>query len=263
MAILRLTFLGTGTSLGIPMLACNCRVCLSKDRRDRRLRSSVLVEKANTTLLIDAGPDLRWQLLRIGKTKLDALCLTHFHRDHLGGLDELRALIFRKQQPLPVYANEQSLAALHRQYEYADFGGEKLSEKFATLSLNLRSIAGGECVQIGDIQLRAVQVWHGKLAILGFVLDERMVYLTDVKYVDAEVCASLQHKQLLVLNALRQAPHPTHLNLAEALDLIRGLQAEKTYLTHISHSLGLHAEVSRTLPPEVSLAYDMLSISLS
>lgn len=254
--------MGTGTSLGVPMLACSCAVCLSKDKRDKRLRSSVLVEKGRTNLLIDAGPDLRCQLLKTGKTDIDAVLLTHFHRDHLGGLDDLRALIFHRQRVMPIYANQLSLEALARQYEYVDLSGENLSDKFATLSLSLQNLEAGKQVQIGDISVRAVEVWHGKLAILGFVFDEELVYLTDVKYLDLAVCDTLRHKKILIINALRQEEHPTHLNLAEALALIEELQPQKAYLTHISHSLGLHAEITPTLPEEVSLAYDSLVLNV-
>lgn len=244
------------------MLACSCAVCLSKDKRDKRLRSSVLVEKGRTNLLIDAGPDLRCQLLKTGKTDIDAVLLTHFHRDHLGGLDDLRALIFHRQLVMQIYANQLSLEALIRQYEYADLSGDNLSDKFATLSLSLQNLEAGKQVQIGDILVRAVEVWHGNLSILGFVFDEELVYLTDLKYLDLAVCDTLRYKKILIINALRQEEHPTHLNLAEALALIEELQPQKAYLTHISHSLGLHAEITPTLPEEVSLAYDSLVLNV-
>lgn len=254
--------MGTGTSLGVPMLACNCRVCTSEDRRDKRLRSSILVEKGETSLLIDSGPDLRWQLLRAGKSSVDAVFLTHYHRDHTGGLDDLRALIFHKQRAMPVYANKTTVQALARQYEYADFVGNNLSSNFATLALNLQEIQENERIRVGEIEVRAVNVWHGKLAILGFVFDESLVYLTDVKDIDDKVCAGLMDKKILILNALRQNPHPTHLNLKEALILINNLRPQQAYLTHISHLLGLSKEIEANLPQQVSLAYDNLTLSI-
>lgn len=260
--MLKLTFLGTGASLGVPLLACDCVVCTSEDVRDRRLRTSVLIEKGDTTLLVDSGPDLRQQLFRAHKSSISAILLTHYHQDHLSGLDDLRSLIFHQQKAMPIYANAETLQKITVKYEYADFTGNKLSKEFATLSLKLHCISSDDKVNIGNIQVRAVKVWHGKLSILGFVFDETIVYLTDVKYLEPSVYKSLSDKALLVLNSLCLSPHPSHLNLNEALSMIELFKPQKTYLTHISHRLGLTKDLEQILPKNVNLAYDNLTVNV-
>lgn len=248
-------FLGTGTSSGVPVIGCDCPVCTSPDPRDHRFRSSLFVASRTTRLLIDTGPDLRGQLLRAKIDHIDAVLLTHYHKDHIAGFDDLRALIHRSNKPLPVYADDKTLDALHRIYPYAHFNQNTAQG----LSIHTHTLTDNSRCRIGDIAVRAFRVWHGKLAILGFIFNEAIIYITDMKSMEAHTEQSLCHKKLLIVNAQQIQPHPTHMHLNETLAFRNRLQPQRTYLTHLSHHIGKASE--QELPDTVSLAYDGLLIT--
>ncbi len=253
---LRITFLGTGTSTGVPMLCCHCEVCSSDDPRDRRLRSSLLVQSDTTTLVIDCGPDFRQQMLAHGVDFIDALLITHEHKDHTAGLDEIRPYNFIHQYAVPIYAAPRTLDELRRQYAYifeADYPGLPQVE--------MTPILPGQPFTVGDIELLPIEAYHYKMPVMGFRIG-RFAYLTDVKTIEPDQWALLEGVDTLALSALRRDPHIAHLTLDEALDWVDRLGVRQAYLTHISHLLGRHADVQKDLPPHVQLAYDGLSFEI-
>ena len=251
---MKITFLGTGTSKGVPEIGCSCRVCCSNSPYDKRLRSSVLVEVENTSLLIDAGPDIRQQILSNNVSQIDALLLTHEHYDHVGGIDDLRP--FTCQKPLPVFGMKRVLGALHNMLPYVFF-----EEKYPGVpNLSLYEIDSAPFL-INGIEAIPIKVQHYELPILGYRIGN-FAYLTDVKTIPENVFEKLQGLDVLVLNALRKSPHISHLSLDEALCNIRRIAPRKTYLTHFSHELGLHTEVEKELPGHIYLAYDGLTVTL-
>ncbi len=254
---MKITFLGTGTSQGVPVIGCECKVCSSLDPKDHRLRVSLLIESPETTVVIDAGPDFRQQMLRAGVKKLDAVLITHEHNDHIIGLDDVRPFNFRQGHPMPIYAMGRVIKEIQKRFEYI-FAPNPYP---GAPKLQLIEIAAGQKLTIGDLPFQCLELLHGKLPILGFKTRD-FAYLTDVKTIPEKSKAELTGLQHLVLNALHHQPHKTHLNLREALALLRELQPQKAYLTHISHRMGLIAEVNPTLPPGVVLAYDGLSFEL-
>lgn len=249
----QLTFLGTGTSQGVPVVGCGCAVCRSTDARDQRLRSAALVEVGATRLLIDAGPDLRQQMLRAGADHLDAVLLTHEHMDHIAGIDDLRAFNYRQQRAMDIHANAATLAAVRRVYQYA-FAERRYP---GVPELELRPISGP--FGIGEARVEPFEVLHGALPVLGFRIGG-LAYITDAKTIPDAVEERLRGTELLVLNALRRSEHPTHLNLEQALEAVRRIGPRRAFFTHISHLLGVHAEVSAELPPGVALAHDGLVV---
>lgn len=252
----QLTFLGTGTSQGVPVIACACAVCRSTDPRDNRTRSSVLVETEGKTILIDAGPDFRQQMLREDIFDLDAVLLTHEHMDHIAGMDDLRAISFAHEppRPVPIYADEATLNAVRRVYAYA-FSG---SHYPGMPQFELHAIGGVPFVAAG-IPVVPVEVMHYRMPVLGFRIG-RLTYITDAKSISPEEKEKIRGSEVLVVNALRQKEHISHFNLQQALDLIEELKPGRAYLTHISHFMGLHAEVK--LPPHVEVAHDGLKVEL-
>lgn len=253
---MQLTFLGTGTSQGVPVIACDCAVCLSTDPRDNRTRSSVLVATEGKTILIDAGPDFRQQMLREGIRDLDAVLLTHEHMDHIAGMDDLRAISFAHEppRPVPIYADEPTLNAVRRVYSYA-FSGSKYP---GMPQFDLHTI-GREPFVAAGIPVVPVEVKHYLMPVLGFRIGA-LTYITDAKSISPEEKDKVKGSEVLVVNALRQKEHISHFNLQQALDLIEELKPGRAYLTHISHFMGLHAEVK--LPPQVQIAYDGLKVQL-
>lgn len=247
---LRLEFLGTGTSQGVPVVACGCVVCLSADPCDYRLRSSAWLSTENTELLIDAGPDLRQQALRSRIPRLDGVLITHEHMDHVAGIDELRAFNFKQQQAMDLYGLPRALDAVRRMYHYA-FEDHKYP---GVPNLNLVHV-GERTFQVGQVSITPVEVDHAGLPILGFRVGD-LAYITDAKTIPPAGLSKLKGLDVLVLNALRIDPHIAHLNLEEALALVAELAPQRTYLTHISHLLGGHAAVSTALPSGVHLAFD-------
>lgn len=251
-----ITFLGTGTSSGVPMIACPCSVCASPDPRDKRLRSSVLVETASTTIIIDTTPDFRYQMLRADVRKLDGVVITHSHKDHIAGMDDVRAFNYFMKRAMPVYANDASEEVIMREFPYA-FADKKYP---GVPEIELVTI-GMEPFTIGDITLRPIMVWHMKMPVWGFRIGD-FTYITDANKIDEAEKEKIRGSKVLVLNALRKEKHISHFNLEEAITLVQELNVPTAYFTHISHQLGTHEEVSATLPEGIHLAYDGLKITV-
>ena len=249
---LKITFLGTGTSTGIPMIGCSCEVCTSTNTKDKRLRSSILVESLTTTIVVDTTPDFRYQMLRINNTKLDAVLFTHPHKDHIAGLDDVRAYNFFQKKPMDVYANALTSDALKREFAYV-FADKKYP---GIPQINLHTIEETPFV-IGDIPVLPFTVWHHKMPVLGFRF-QNFTYITDANRVDEPVKKKIKGSDVIVLNALRKEQHISHFTLKEAIDLVKELQIPQAYFTHISHQLGKHDDVEKTLPQGIHLGYDGL-----
>ncbi len=249
-----ITFLGTGTSQGVPVIGCQCEVCCSGDPRDKRLRSSVMVETAGLRLIIDAGPDFRYQMLREHISQIDALLITHGHKDHIGGMDDLRPFNYLMRKAVEVYAAENVHLDIRRDFFYA-FEEERYP---GIPEMNLHVIDNLP-FNIGPTQVIPVEVDHHHLKVLGFRI-ENFAYITDASHIAAVEMEKLQGLEVLVINALRMEPHVSHFSLPESLEVISLLKPKQAYLTHISHRLGLHDVVERQLPPGVSLAYDRLRV---
>lgn len=251
---LRFTFLGTGTSSGVPMIACGCAVCTSPDPQDKRLRSALLVQSETTTIVVDTGPDFRYQMLRADVKNLDAVLFTHPHKDHIAGLDDVRAYNFFQDRPMHLYANSLTQEALMREFAYA-FADKKYP---GVPNLELHTI-DLEPFSVGDIPAQPVQVWHLKMPVLGFRFGN-LTYLTDANRIDDSEKEKIRGSEVLVVNALRREPHISHFNLAEAIALVRELEVPQAYFTHISHQLGRHEEIEAELPEGIHLAYDGLTV---
>lgn len=250
----KLTLLGTGTSQGVPVIGCDCAVCTSDDPHDHRLRSAALLSAGETNILIDAGPDLRQQMLRARVRHLDAILLTHEHNDHVIGLDDIRPFNFRSGHPMAVYALPRVAEEVRRRFEYV-FGPPVPGLP----RIQLHPLEADSALTIGPVGIRPVEVWHGRLPILGFRCGE-LAYLTDVKTIPETELLKLTGLKYLILNALHHRPHPTHLTLAEALDLIAALRPQQTFLTHISHEMGRARDVEPGLPEGVALGYDGMEV---
>ncbi len=254
--MVHLEFLGTGTSQGVPVIACTCGVCTSDDARDQRLRTSALVTVGGTNLLIDAGPDLRQQMLRARVPHLHGVVLTHEHMDHVAGIDDLRAFNFKQARAMDLYGSARTLAAVEHMFHYA-FAKEKYP---GVPQLELVPI-GEEAFTASGVRVEPVPVMHDRLPVLGFRIGG-LVYITDAKTITEDVLQRISGADTLVLNALRIKEHTSHLNLKEALALVERIAPRRAYFTHISHLLGKHAEVEPSLPPHVRLAYDGLRLEV-
>jgi phosphoribosyl 1,2-cyclic phosphate phosphodiesterase len=252
--MVKLTFLGTGTSQGVPMIACPCEVCHSGDPRDHRLRSSVLVETAGCNIVIDAGPDFRTQMLRADIRTLDAILLTHEHKDHIGGIDDVRAYNYFQQAPLDIYATERVGQAVRKDYDYA-FADHSYP---GAPEIALHTI-GTEPFDVKGVEVVPVSGLHLKLPVTGFRIGE-LAYLTDFNRIEHSEIMKIRGVEVLVVNALRHEKHISHFNVQEAILLSRYVGAKRTYLTHMSHQIGLHATAERRLTEGVFLAYDGLII---
>ena len=252
---MRLTFLGTGTSQGVPVIACHCRVCRSGDSRDRRLRTSALLEVEGRNILFDIGPDFRQQMLREDVGHLDAILITHAHRDHVGGLDDIRSFNYVQHSKMNVYLNAEARHAIERDYHYIFEPHQYPGLPEADLhTVEAPFTAAG-------VEVTPVKAMHKDLPVLGFRIGT-LAYITDANYMAPEEMAKLKGVKVLVINALRREKHFSHYSLPEALEVIETVAPERAYLTHMSHEMGLHAEVSTTLPPHVELAYDGLRVEL-
>lgn len=253
---MKVIFLGTGTSQGVPVIGCSCEVCLSLDYRDKRLRTSVHLEVNGNSILIDTGPDFRQQILRERIQRLDFVLFTHSHKDHTAGLDDVRAFNFKQEMDMPLYGTAPVLAQLKSEYFYAF-----LEKKYpGTPQLQLNEISE-EAFVVNNIKITPLPVTHLHLPVLGFRIGD-FSYITDANYIGDETFEKMKGTHTLVLNALQREPHISHFNLEEAIAVAQRIGAEKTYFTHISHKLGLHQEISRLLPPGIELGYDGLSIQL-
>lgn len=252
----KVTFLGTGTSQGIPVIGSNHPVCLSSNPKDKRLRSSILVSFNNINVVVDTGPDFRTQMLRENVQHLDAVIFTHEHKDHTAGLDDIRPFNFRQNKPMDVYASANVQKALMREYQYI-FEKEKYP---GAPSVSLFNI-GNQQFFIQQFPVIPIQVLHYKLPVLGFRFGD-FTYITDANYISPEEKEKIKGSKVLVLNALRKEPHYSHFNLEEAIHLVQELKVEKAYFTHISHHLGFHNEVEKELPPNCFLGYDGLQFEV-
>lgn len=253
---LKITFLGTGTSSGVPLIGCDCAVCTSADPKDNRLRSSILVESATTTLVVDTGPDFRYQMLREKVKKLDAVVFTHPHRDHMAGLDDVRAYNFFQKMPIDIYADSLMESAIRRDFYYA-FADTRYP---GIPELNLISISDEPFI-VGDIPVIPVKVWHMKMPVLGFRFGS-FTYITDANRIEEEEKNKIRGSEILVLNALRKQQHISHFTLGEAVDMVQELRVPVGYFTHMSHQIGLHADIEAELPDTIHLAWDGLVLNL-
>jgi len=254
---LTITFLGTGTSSGVPMIGCNCAVCTSTNKKDKRLRSSILVQSATTTIVVDTTPDFRYQMLRSNTQHVDAILFTHPHKDHIAGLDDVRAYNFFSQQPMQLYTNHLTEEAIRRDFYYA-FAENKYP---GVPNMEMNTI-GETDFMIGDILITPINVWHLKMPVLGFRFNNNFTYITDANRIEVEELQKIMNADVLVLNALRKEQHISHFTLAEAIDLSKTVCAKQTYFTHISHQLGLHNQISEELPANIALSYDGLTITV-
>jgi phosphoribosyl 1,2-cyclic phosphate phosphodiesterase len=251
-----ITFLGTGTSQGVPVIACGCEVCTSADKHDNRLRTSILLEAEDKTIVIDSGPDFRYQMLRAGVKRLDAIVFTHEHKDHIAGMDDIRAFNYFQQSAIDVYADSRVQKALIREFPYI-FDGTGYP---GIPQVNVHPI-GLNSFNIGDIKFIPIEVLHYRLPVLGFRVND-FTYITDAKTVSDTEKQKIRGSKVLVINALQKETHISHFTLQEAIEFANDIGAETTYLTHISHRLGKHEDISKELPPNILLAFDGLTLEL-
>ena len=258
---MKLTFLGTGTSFGVPQVGCQCDVCRSSDPRDRRTRTGALVETdGGTRLLIDTPPELRLQLVAAGCSSVDALLITHDHADHTHGLDDIRGLTVRRTSPLPIFGPAEALASLDRKFPYVFDQNLRPIPGTSKPEGQARVISPGDQVRVGDAVIEAVEVPHGPVRVFGYRIGA-VAYVTDAKTVPAAALARLRGVSVLVLNALWHRPHPTHLSFSEAVEVARAVGAKHTLLTHLTHEIS-HAMLAAELPEGIEPAYDGLVVSV-
>lgn len=253
---MKITFLGTGTSQGVPVIACTCEVCLSADEKNKRLRSSVMLEMNGKVVVIDSGPDFRQQMLRANVNRLDGLVFTHEHKDHIAGLDDIRAFNYVLKKKMDVYASVKVQEAMRREFPYIfdDFKYPGIPE------LNLHTISNKE-FDVAGIKFIPVEVLHYRIPVFGFRIGD-FTYITDANFISEEEKKKIRGSKIIVLNALRKEPHVSHYTLQEAVDVLKDLNPETGYLTHISHQLGLHEEVQRELPVNIKCAFDGLVLEV-
>ncbi len=254
--VLKITFLGTGTSQGIPIIGCTHPVCLSKNKKDKRLRSSVLIEWENYAYVIDCGPDFRYQMLRAGCTKLNGILFTHEHSDHVLGLDDIRPFNFMHGD-MPIYAHKRVLKHITKRFDYIF----KTHNKYPGAPTVIKHRIKNKPFNLNGFKVTPINGKHGKLQVFGFKIGH-FAYITDMKTVKEKEIEKIKNIPVLVVNALRVEPHHSHFNLNEALDFIKQVNPKTAYLTHISHMLGFHDEVELKLPKHIHLAYDGLQISI-
>lgn len=249
---MKITFLGTGTSQGVPVIACECGTCLSDDIRDKRLRTSILIEKDGTTLVIDAGPDFRQQMLRENVKHLDAILLTHEHKDHIAGMDDVRAFNYKSQDAIDIFAEERVQKAVRKEYSYvfAEYQYPGIPK------MRLNTITD-ELFNVKNITILPLRVFHYRLPVYGFRIGN-FAYITDANYIPEETKEKIIGVKYLVINALRKEKHISHFSLREAVDFIREISPRKAFITHISHQMGRHAEMESVLTPGIALAEDGL-----
>ena len=245
---MKITFLGTGTSQGVPVIACKCEVCLSKNLKDKRLRSSVLIEFQNKTIVIDTGPDFRQQMLRENVEKLDAVLFTHAHKDHVAGLDDIRSFNFRSKKPMDIFCTNNVLNALRMEYSY--IFSEKTYPGVPKVNVN---IIEKNNFYIDDIEIQPIKALHYKLPVLGFRI-KNFIYLTDLSEINSTEKRKMINADIIVLDSLRKEPHLSHLSLDESIALIKELKPKQAYLIHISHLMGLHNKVDSELPNNIYLS---------
>jgi phosphoribosyl 1,2-cyclic phosphate phosphodiesterase len=251
----KITFLGTGTSQGVPVIACECQTCISEDPKDKRLRTSLMVQTEETTVVVDAGPDFRQQMLRENVKKLDAILLTHEHKDHIAGMDDVRAFNFKSQDAIDIYAEEEVQEAVKREYKYVF---ENKYPGIPKMRLNLIPSYG---FSVGKLKIIPIRVIHKDLDIYGFRMGS-FAYITDADYIPESSMEKLIGVKYLVINALRKQKHSSHFSLGEAIEYIRKISPKRAYITHVSHQMGRYSDVSAELPPDILLAYDGMTFNL-
>ncbi|MFA8437214.1 MAG: MBL fold metallo-hydrolase [Marinifilaceae bacterium] len=253
---MKLTFLGTGTSQGVPVIACTCPVCQSKDEKDKRLRTSVLIEVDDRIFVIDSGPDFRYQMLRAKVPHLNGILFTHEHKDHTAGLDDIRAFNWVNKAAVDVYAEKRVQEALKKEFSYV-FAEQKYP---GIPELHLWEVKN-EAFRIDGVTVLPIRAMHLKLPVFGYRIGD-LTYITDANYIAPEEMEKIRGSKVLVINALRKEKHISHFTLGEALKIIEEVKPEKAFLTHISHQMGFHEAITRELPPNVELAYDGLELTL-
>jgi phosphoribosyl 1,2-cyclic phosphate phosphodiesterase len=256
---MQVTITGSGTSQGVPVIGCECKVCKSKDKKDKRFRCSVHISYKGKSIVIDTGPDFRQQMLNAEIKSLDAVLFTHEHKDHVAGLDDVRPFNFSQKKPIDIYCTDHVFNALKREFHYI------FDPKFqypGIPKINRYSIKKNENISIADIDIEPIEVMHYKLPVLGFKIDG-FAYITDAKTIEDSQKKKLNNLDVLVINALRIKQHMSHFNLEEAIELIKELKPKKAILTHISHFMGIHQDVQKKLPENIYLAYDGLKIKLN
>lgn len=253
---MKFTFLGTGTSQGVPVIACPCVVCQSTDSRDKRLRSSVLIEHEGTTIVIDAGPDFRQQMLLANVKRLDAILLTHEHRDHIAGLDDVRAFNWVQQKPMDIWAEQRVQEALRKEFAYV-FAETKYP---GVPEITLNNI-DGHPFEVNDLKIVPIRGYHHKLPIYGFRIGN-LTYITDANFIPEEEKEKIVGSKYLIVNALRHQKHMSHFSLPEAIKLISDFSPRKGFIIHVSHQMGLYKDLVKELPDNICIAYDGLSFDL-
>ncbi|MBA4240483.1 MAG: hypothetical protein C0448_07150 [Sphingobacteriaceae bacterium] len=253
---MKVTFLGTGTSQGVPIICCECAVCRSKNPKDNRLRTSILIESDLAKVIVDTGPDFRQQMLRLDLKSLDAVVFTHEHKDHIAGLDEVKAFNFFNKMRMPVYATERVQEALKREFAYI-FAEDKYP---GIPEIDVFTVTD-KVIKVKDIELLPIDVIHYRLPVKAYRIKD-FTYITDANYISEEEKEKIKGSKTIVINSLRREEHVSHYTFQQAIDLMTELKPEKAYFTHISHQLGLHEEVSKELPPFIELAYDGLQIEI-
>ena len=251
---MKLTFLGTGTSTGVPVIACNCEVCQSIDTRDKRFRTSAMITNGDSNIVIDCGPDFRIQMLRNKVDNIDAVLFTHAHRDHIAGLDDIRAFNYILNKTIDVYGSQETLNSVREQFPYIFAPGRY----FGVPQLNLHAI-GESPFRIAALEFLPVLVMHHEMKVFGFRIND-LTYITDANHIADDQLEKVKGSKIVVLNALRNSRHVSHYSLGEALEILSFLNPERAYLTHISHFLGKYEIVESKLPPNIHLAYDGLQI---
>jgi len=251
---MKITFLGTGTSTGVPVVACNCDVCTSDDPRDKRYRTSVMLTKGSSNVIIDCGPDFRIQMLKHKVEDIDAVLFTHAHRDHIAGLDDIRAFNYILHKSIDIYGSHFTLEAIKEQFPYIFIPGRY----FGAPQLNLHPITETP-FNIGEFGFIPIQVMHQDMKVFGYRIGD-FTYITDANYISPAELDKVRGSKVVVINALRNSRHVSHFSLSEALEILNDIKPEKAYLTHISHFLGKFDDVTPKLPDWVNLAYDGLQI---
>ncbi len=251
---MKVTFLGTGTSIGVPVITCDCPVCVSTNSKDKRLRTSIMIEVNFRTFVIDCGPDFRSQMLRENVGDLDAVIFTHEHRDHIAGLDDVRAFNYVLNKKIDIYGSDQVIDAIVTEFPYIF----SESRYFGAPQLTIHLI-NTDPFTVFDVEFIPIKVLHEKLPVTGFRIGD-FTYITDASYISEEEKEKIRGSKVIVLNALRNSKHVSHFSVNEAVELLNELKPEAAYLTHLSHFVGLHEEVNLRLPEPVKLAYDGLKI---
>ncbi len=253
---MEVTFLGTGTSGGVPLIGCECEVCTSADSKDKRLRTSILIKSNGLNIAVDCGPDFRQQMLRENISRLDAILMTHSHKDHTGGLDDIRAFNFRQSKPMDIYCTTETEQGIREQYSYAF-----TETDYPYLpKINFHTISNSD-FRISSIQIKPITVMHGGMPVLGFRLGD-FTYITDAKTISKQERDKIRGSKILVLNALRDTEHYSHLTIQQAIEIVEDVKPELTYFTHMSHQYGLHAKRDKILPPYIRTAYDGLKFEI-